>query len=834
MSDKPGVPPENATVITVSPGKPQHVADLTSACHTAAENAPSPAPDDPMPVQSNRGRQPGRMLAPIQESEPSSQPVLLPASDARILPLQPVPAIPAVPGGSEMTPLRLLAAFRRCWGWAIGLGLLAAAIVGPAAWFLLPPPKFVAESVLQVYSRPPVIAFSIADTSGGAGDEYKRYQKTQIALIKSRLVLLSVLQKKEIAQLQTIREHASDPVEWLKKNLDVSFQGDSEILQIALKGDHPADLAALVNAITDAYMQEVVNVERNLRTQRYDTLKEIIAKKQKMLESQRDRVKKLAEDLGSNNQQALVLKQQLAAENQAMLDKELLEIHSKKRRTEAELAARLRLVETVAETPGEVDDDEVEAMLDQEPSIIALQQQLDDAEYAYGQHANRLRNTARNPSADPMINQLKLAVRRARNELNQRRKALRPIVLRKYQTSGPAKGPDSVASLRRDLEVMQDLEKRIEAERGQFVAQAKTANTQNLTLQSIQDDIEQSETAASKMGAEVQSLEIELLAPGRVKKIEDAQPPVTSDIVKRYMMIAMATLGAFFAVVGGLTFWELQSHKVGSATEIAGGLGLRLIGTLPALPVRARRGGSDRGRSQELLLERLMYESIDVTRTMLLNATLGQTGRVVTVTSAMGGEGKTSLSCHLASSLARSGRKTLLVDADLRNPSIHRLFDQPLTPGLSEALRGEHSFEEAIVPSSVPYLDLICAGDPDTQTMRSLSQGGIVPLLDRLRERYDCVIIDTAPVLPITDTLLIAPYTDVVIFAVLSDVSRAHKVAEARQRLTTVGAKVLGAVFTGVRPSVYGKDYRYRYVRDVDDGQTEEPSESESSLNADA
>jgi Mrp family chromosome partitioning ATPase len=96
------------------------------------------------------------------------------------------------------------------------------------------------------------------------------------------------------------------------------------------------------------------------------------------------------------------------------------------------------------------------------------------------------------------------------------------------------------------------------------------------------------------------------------------------------------------------------------------------------------------------------------------------------------------------------------------------------------------------------------------------------------------VIIDTAPVLPITDTLLIAPYTDAVIFAVLSDVSRAHKVAEARQRLTTVGAKVLGAVFTGVRPSVYGKDYRYRYVRDVDDGQTDEPSESESSLNADA
>ena len=84
-----------------------------------------------------------------------------------------------------------------------------------------------------------------------------------------------------------------------------------------------------------------------------------------------------------------------------------------------------------------------------------------------------------------------------------------------------------------------------------------------------------------------------------------------------------------------------------------------------------------------------MYESIDMTRTMLLNAIKSKTGQVFTITSAMSGEGKTSLSCHLASSLARSGRKTLLIDADMRHPSINQLFDQPLVPGLCEILRDD-------------------------------------------------------------------------------------------------------------------------------------------------
>jgi capsular exopolysaccharide synthesis family protein len=803
--DKSGSPTQAATVITVSPGKAEQLASLTSACSTSGvELAPSASPDVTPPAEP-MASQPGRALRPIVEVAPPRASILATAS--RPLAIQ--PSVAASPASTEITPLRMFQAFRRCWTWAVGLGMAAAAIAFPVAYFTLPTAKYTAAAQLRVMSHAPVVAFPTAETQEQAGDDYNRYQKTQIALLTSRMVLSSALQKPDVGQLKTLRG-LDDPVPWLRDHLDVSFTSDSEILYVGLKGDYPEELAKLVNAVTEAYMEEVVNFELSRRTERYDMLTELNKRKLKNLKSQRERVRNLAESLGSNNPQALVLMQQLKAENQSVLDKELLGIRSEKRRTEAELSSRLRLVETVAQnSPPPADDAQVEELLDREPGIAALLQQLADAEHALSQHTAHLSKTARNPAADPAINQLKGEVRLLRNELKERRRALRPTVIKKLQGMGDERAQDPVTILRRRLQVLEDLENRIEAERKQLDMQAKTDNTRNLDLQTANDDIEQGQNAANRMGAEIQSLEIELQAPRRVQVIDKAVIPTTNNWLRRASSIALATLGAFLAAAFAMTFWELQSQKLSSATEIAGGLGLNLIATLPIIPVRPRRRGSERTRSQELVLERVMYESVDVTRTMLLNATSGQTARVVTITSAISGEGKTSLSCHLATSLARSGHKTLLIDADLRNPSINRLFDQPLDPGLSDLLRGELPLHEAIVSSSLADLDLLPAGTFDTQAMRSLAQGSIVPILALLRERYDCLIIDTAPVLPITDTLLIAPHTDAVILAVLTDVSQAHKVTEAHRRLITIGATVLGAVFTGDRANAYERSYRY-------------------------
>ena len=249
-----------------------------------------------------------------------------------------------------------------------------------------------------------------------------------------------------------------------------------------------------------------------------------------------------------------------------------------------------------------------------------------------------------------------------------------------------------------------------------------------------------------------------------------------------------------------------------SADDVVIDLGLAVVGALPKLPSKARDSGMFQRTEKERYWYNLLLESVDATRTMLVHAARSGNYRVVMITSALPGEGKTSLSSHLATSLARSGLKTLLIDADLRSPSIHRLFELTQEPGISELLRGESSLEDVLASTAVEELSVITAGNSDFRTLRILAQGGMGAIFARLKENFDFVIVDTSPVLPVTDALLIAQQCDAVLFSILRDVSRKAKIHAAYQRLTTLGVKVLGAVVTGDHDGGYGKNY---YPRDV-------------------
>src|SRR4051812_39082399 len=187
MDDKAGSRSRASTVITVMSGKPEQLAHLTSSwATTGIDPAPSTAHEAATPMNHDP-RQPGRELNPLPA--PSMLAEIIPAHHAPLPALQALSSLP--PSGP--TPMALLIAFRRRWLLAVGLGMLAATVAGTAAWFLVPPAKFAAEAALQVDSRMPVVVFATAETQNQAQDEYKRYQKSQINLVKSRLVLVSAL-----------------------------------------------------------------------------------------------------------------------------------------------------------------------------------------------------------------------------------------------------------------------------------------------------------------------------------------------------------------------------------------------------------------------------------------------------------------------------------------------------------------------------------------------------------------------------------------------------------------------------------------------------------------
>ena len=209
----------------------------------------------------------------------------------------------------------------------------------------------------------------------------------------------------------------------------------------------------------------------------------------------------------------------------------------------------------------------------------------------------------------------------------------------------------------------------------------------------------------------------------------------------------MALLLGLGLVVGR----DYRLRRVAGPDDVAHGLGLTVVGTTPPPAGRARMAEDD--------WRVVMTESVDVIRTLLLHDCHLGRARAVMVTSALGGEGKTSLTGHLAASLTRAGYRTLVVDGGLRRPAIHTLLGLSPTPGLCEVLRGDAAMAAAFQPSGIDRLTVLPAGRWSPAVAELLARHAWPALLTQLRREFDFILIDTAPVLPVVDTLLLGGTT---------------------------------------------------------------------------
>ncbi len=319
----------------------------------------------------------------------------------------------------------------------------------------------------------------------------------------------------------------------------------------------------------------------------------------------------------------------------------------------------------------------------------------------------------------------------------------------------------------------------------------------------LRDKVAQAEIDHAQKGKEVLLLRAEFAAAGRVNVLETAPPPTEQKLDKKIKVAGTVGLSLFAVTFLGIAFVEFRSRRLYSTEDVTHGLGIPVVGTLPSMPEAARRPLPEANGSYPPE-ESPLLESVDALRTVLLRAAQTDGIRVVLVASAGGGEGKTSLACHLAASLARGWRNTLLIDADLRNPGASTQLNLPDGPGLSEVLRGETTADETIKPTSLPRLALLPAGKCDAHALQALAQEEVGQILGHLKEDYDFIVIDVSPVLPVPDAMMIGQHADAVILSVLHNVSRLPAIYAAQQRLASIDIPILGAVVTGETVNSYG------------------------------
>lgn len=696
---------------------------------------------------------------------------------------------------SQFDAIALMRALARRWKLAFSSGILCAIIAAGIAWVVVPPSQYTVRALLHVASETPHIIFQTAEQRA----DFTTYQRTQLTLIKSRLVLNSALNDDEVQDLVSVQKQI-DQIAWLEGKINASYFG--EVLTISMSGSQPGDLKILVNAVANAYLKEIVSVEANDRRKRYDDLREIYSTYQSKLQEKRAVLNKLAEQVGSTDKETIRLTHEFAIERRAQMQSELLGIRVKLREAEVELAVKaqngsMRSVpllrkESERETDAKIEEDKYLQDLVAEAEQLTTQQQ-------------RLQHLARRPLNDPVGQRYAKDLAKNRDLQEVRRTQLREWYAGHVQQTDVARD-SSTGVLRERVQVLKLLEKVTDAEVKSLSVESQSINKNSLELETLQDEIQHQEVASDRVGDEVEALSIELHAPARVRIAELADAP-RLEADKRPMMAGMAGFGALGMVIFGIALLEYQARRIGTIDEVVHGLGLRLMGSLPDLPAERPRRWI-RGRNQDYY-EGLLVESVDATRAMLLHSLEIDSIQVVMVTSALAGEGKTSLACHLATSLARAGRSTLLLDGDLRKPAVHHVFGLEGTPGFAELLRGEATIDAAIqaAPDGGPWI--ISAGACDSRAIQALSRRELDEGFQRLRERFEFIIVDTSPVLPVSDALHIGRHVDVALCSILQGFSRAPKVLAANERLSSLGIRVLGAVVAGARNDVYSAAYHY-------------------------
>src|SRR3984957_8434354 len=205
-----------------------------------------------------------------------------------------------------------------------------------------------------------------------------------------------------------------------------------------------------------------------------------------------------------------------------------------------------------------------------------------------------------------------------------------------------------------------------------------------------------------------------------------------------------------------------------------------------------------------------MAESYRALRTSLLLSSLGAPPKVIMVTSALPQEGKTTTSINCAVVLAQKGIRVLLIDADLRRPSIHKTLGMGPRSGLSNVLTGSTTLQQAIAISTVlPNLHILPAGTPPPNPAELLASTNMKDVLDELRGQYDHIVVDTPPTLSVTDAVVLSPRADAIVLVIRSGQTTKQSLRRARDILTQVNARVSGVLLNAVDLS--SPDYYYYY-----------------------
>jgi len=649
-----------------------------------------------------------------------------------------------------------------------------------------------------------------------SAEAFGPFLQTQVELIRSPAVLSAALTDEKVAATTLVKE-AKDPESELRAHLAVGIVDGTYLIRIGLTSLEPKDGPVIVNEVIARYIHVATdwsdkkNRFQIVRLNEYKS--DLSAKVERQQKVWLDLVEQSIVDLidstkamapsgdgstlprGQQNQASIDeyrhVRGQLFETNMKLIETEALFTNRK-----AELSAR-----EAGADPELLAQKRRKDALRKDPEIASLMKEIEQVQRKVDMADYRTRSRSDPSLAHPS------------RQLEAMKQDLRDLIARKQEELASLGGDDDtvlhelngrVASLKARKDSYEKLVGKLEVSN-------KKEGSVTARMALAREDLAMLREMRMSVDKRIEQLEFDSRGEARIQKIEEAKTPWAPIKDSRQKYWAMTPVGVIAVVLGLFLFLEIRSGRVADLDEVSRRVPVEVY-PVPSLPGTRRTSDQRSLRANEAQLQEFL-QSLDHLRVSLWygKEVVAGSGRCLVVTSAVGGEGKTTLSAHLAVCCAKAGISTLVIDADLRRASLSRMFEEEQTAGLSDVLKGDLPPEEAVVALRDGGFHLLPAGSPGQHPGWLFREQRIGQVLGRYRQMFDLVILDTPPVLPVADALSLGRWVDGAIMVIRYDMSRFPLVERARRRLISAGIPILKTVVNAVKTSRFGSGYGSRY-----------------------
>ena len=304
---------------------------------------------------------------------------------------------------------------------------------------------------------------------------------------------------------------------------------------------------------------------------------------------------------------------------------------------------------------------------------------------------------------------------------------------------------------------------------------------------------------------------------GNVRIVDTAVEPIEPIAPKKLQILILSLfLGGFLGTLLAL-LRNMMRSGIKDSTQIENELDLPVYATVPRSPVQESRIKILKKKKNIPILavknsDDIAIESLRSMRTTIHFALSSARNNLITISGPAPEVGKSFISTNLATILAQSDKRVLIIDADLRRGYLHKYFNYDVQPGLTEFLNSEQTLDAVIRTTEVPGLSIISRGKSPANPSELLSSAQFKTLLEQLSDKFDHVIIDTPPVLAVTDGIIITQYTGVNLVIARYAKTQMKELELTLNRFEQAGVKVNGFILNDIQRSSAGYGYGYNYA----------------------